>query len=152
LCAGVVGAGRGDTSFGRAQRKINEVTMLYAILAYHVEDELLSWTPEQDAAVVAKVIEVQAPLRASGHLGPAARLDDTKKARTLRGPGAGMVLDGPFAETKEQLLGFHLVEYDTDEEAIAAARKLRAVNPSAAYEIRPVKLYVPADGFGATPG
>ena len=125
--------------------------MLYAILAYHVEDEILSWTAEQDAAVVAKVIEVQAPLRASGHLGPAARLDETRKAHTLRGPGAGMVLDGPFAETKEQLLGFHLVDYDTDEEAIAAARKLREVNPSAVYEIRPVKLYVPADGFGAPP-
>lgn len=124
--------------------------MLYAILAYHVEDEILSWTPEEDAAVVAKVIEVQVPLRASGHLGPAARLDGTKKARTLRGPGAGVVLDGPFAETKEQLLGFHLVDYDTEEEAIAAARKLRQVNPSAVYEIRPVKLYVPADGFGTT--
>lgn len=123
--------------------------MLYAILAYHVEDEILSWTSEKDAAVVAKVIEVQAPLRASGHFGPAARLDGTRKARTLRGPGAGVVLDGPFAETKEQLLGFHLVEYDTDEEAIAAARTLRQVNPSAVYEIRPVKLYVPADGFGA---
>ena len=124
--------------------------MLYAILAYHVEDEVMSWTPEEDAAVVAKVIEVQAPLRASGHLGPAARLDETRKARTLRGPGAGMVLDGPFAETKEQLLGFDLVEYDTDDEAITAARRLRQINPTAVYEIRPVKLYVPADGFGAT--
>ena len=126
--------------------------MLYAILAYHVEDELLSWSPEQDAAVVAKVIEVQVPMRASGLLGPAARLDETRKARTLRGPGAGMVLDGPFSETKEQLLGFHLVDCATDDEAVAAARKLRAVNPSAVYEIRPVKLYVPSDGFGATPG
>jgi hypothetical protein len=60
------------------------------------------------------------------------------------------VLDGPFAETKEQLLGFHLMQCATEEEAIAAARKLRAVNPTAVYEIRPVKLYVPADGFGAT--
>ncbi|MBR0963955.1 YciI family protein [Bradyrhizobium diazoefficiens] len=126
--------------------------MLYAILAYHVEDELLAWTPEQDEAVVVKVIAVQAPLRASRHFGPAARLDATAKARTLRGPGAGIVLDGPFAETKEQLLGFHLVDYDTEEEAIAAARKLREVNPTAVYEIRPVKLYVPAEGFGATEG
>jgi hypothetical protein len=124
--------------------------MLYAILAYHVEDEILSWTPQEDAAVVAKVIAVQEPMRASGVLGPAARLDETRKARTLRGPGAGMVLDGPFAETKEQLLGFHLVNCATDDEAIAAARKLREVNPSAVYEIRPVMLYVPADGFGAT--
>jgi hypothetical protein len=125
--------------------------MLYAILAYHVEDEILALTPEQDAAVVAKVIEVQAPLRASGHFGPAARLDETRKARTVRGPGAGVVLDGPFAETKEQLLGFHLMEFDTDDEVIAAVRKLRQVNPTAVYEIRPIKLYVPTDGFGATP-
>jgi hypothetical protein len=125
--------------------------MLYAILAYHVEEELLSWTPEQDAAVVSKVVEVQAPLRASGHFGPAARLDETRKARTLRGPGAGMVLDGPFAETKEQLLGFHLVDYDTEEEVIAAARALRSVNPTAVYEIRPIKLFLPAERFGATP-
>ena len=89
-------------------------------------------------------------MRASGVLGPAARLDETRKARTLRGPGAGMVLDGPFAETKEQLLGFHLVNCANDDEAIAAARKLREVNPSAVYEIRPIMLYVPADGFGAT--
>ncbi|MET3334003.1 hypothetical protein ABIF61_002527 [Bradyrhizobium japonicum] len=148
---GIVGIACGATSSGIGAEN-NEVTMLYAILAYHVEDEILSWTPEQDAAVVAKVIEVQAPLRASGQFGPAARLDETRKARTLRGPGAGMVLDGPFAETKEQLLGFHLMECASEEEAIAAARKLRAVNPTAVYEIRPVKLYVPADGFGATSG
>jgi hypothetical protein len=125
--------------------------MLYAILAYHVEDEILSWAPEEDAAVVARVLEVQGALRASGHFGPAARLDETRKARTLRGPGAGMVLDGPFAETKEQLLGFHVMEFDNDDEAIAAARMLRQVNPTAVYEIRPIKLYVPADGFDATP-
>ncbi len=126
--------------------------MHYAILAYHVESELLSWTPEEDAAVVAKVIAVQAPLRATGQLGPAARLDDTQKARTLRGPGAGVVMDGPFAETKEQLLGFHIIECATDDEAIEIARKLRRVNQTAVYEIRPIKLFVPADGFGATAG
>jgi hypothetical protein len=62
-----------------------------------------------------------------------------------------MVLDGPFAETKEQLLGFHLVDYDTEEEVIAAARALRSVNPTAVYEIRPIKLFLPAERFGATP-
>jgi len=44
------------------------------------------------------------------------------------------------------------MQCDTEDEAIAAARKLRAVNPTAVYEIRPIKLYVPADGFGATEG
>ena len=115
--------------------------MLYAILAYHVEDEILSWTPEKDAAVVAKVIEVQAPLRASGHFGPAARLDETRKARTLRGPGAGMVLDGPFAETKEQLLGFYIINCDNLDEVLDIARELGAANPGGSYEIRPVGFF-----------
>ncbi|WGD55873.1 YciI family protein [Bradyrhizobium sp. CB1650] len=126
--------------------------MLYAILAYHVEDEVLSWTPDEDATVMTNLSAVQAPLRAKGHFGPAARLDETRKARTLRGPGAGIVLDGPFAETKEQLLGLYIMEFDGEDGAIAAARELRKANPSAVYEIRPIKLFLPADGFGATPG
>jgi hypothetical protein len=67
----------------------------------------------------------------------------TKKARTLRGPGAGLAIDGPFAETKEQLLGFYILDCATEEAAIEAARDLRRVNPSAVYEIRPVSLYLP---------
>ena len=125
--------------------------MLYAILAYHVESEVMSWTPEEDAAVMAGLRAVQEPLRAKGHFGPSARLDATGKARTLRGPGAGMVLDGPFAETKEQLLGFYIMDFADETGAIAAARELRKANPGAVYEIRPIKLFRPADGFGATP-
>src|SRR5690242_7009891 len=127
--------------------------MLYAILAYHhVESEVMSLSADADAALMANLRKAHDRLNQVGKLGPAARLDETRKARTLRGPGAGMVLDGPFAETKEQLLGFHLVNCAGDDEAVAAARKLREVNPTAVYEIRPVMLYVPADGFGATPG
>jgi len=125
--------------------------MQYAILAYHVEDEVTSWTPEQDATVMANLQGVHEPLKAKGHFGPAARLDGTGTARTLRGPGAGVVLDGPFAETKEQLLGLYIMEFDDENGAIAAARELRKANPSAVYEIRPIKLFLPADGFGATP-
>ena len=68
-------------------------------------------------------------LNREGRLGPAARLGATNKARTLRGPGAGLVIDGPFAETKEQLLGFYVVDYANEEAAIEAARELRRVNP-----------------------
>jgi len=104
--------------------------MLYAILAYHVESEVMSWTPEEDAAVMAGLRKVQEPLRAKGHFGPTARLDATGKARTLRGPGAGVVLDGPFAETKEQLLGFYIMDFADEAGAIAqpesSARPIRA--------------------------
>ena len=82
-------------------------------------------------------------LKQQRQLGPAARLGATRSARTLRGPGAGLVVDGPFAETKEQLLGFYLVDCATEDAAIDAARDLRRVNPTAIYEIRPISLYLP---------
>ena len=62
---------------------------------------------------------------------------------TLRGKGAGMIMDGPFAETKEQLLGLYVVDCPTLEAAIAAARDLRRANPTAVYEIRPISLFRP---------
>jgi hypothetical protein len=57
------------------------------------------------------------------------------------------VVDGPFAETKEQLLGFYVVDCASEDAAVAAARDLRRVNPSAVYEIRPVSLYLPGVPF-----
>ena len=124
--------------------------MLYAILAYHVEAEVMSWTAQEDAALLADLRQVHGHLTQQGRLGPAARLNATKKARTLRGPGAGVVLDGPFAETKEQLLGFYVMDCPTEEAAIQAARDLRRANPTAVYEIRPVALYLPGIAFPRT--
>jgi hypothetical protein len=68
----------------------------------------------------------------------------------LRGPGAGLVIDGPFAETKEQLLGFYVIDCATEDAAIEAVRDLRRVNPSAVYEIRPITLYLPGTAFPVT--
>jgi hypothetical protein len=124
--------------------------MLYAILAYHVETEVQSWTPAEDAAIMAGLDEVHVRINRSGKLGPAARLGATQNALTLRGPGAGLVLDGPFAETKEQLLGFYIVDVANEEKAIAAARELRTVNPSAIYELRPVALFLPGQSIPKT--
>ncbi|CAN7585587.1 YciI family protein [Mesorhizobium sp. LjNodule214] len=117
--------------------------MFYAILAYHVEQTVQSWTPDEDAALMDDLLEVNARLTREGKLGPAARLGATAEAATLRGPGDGMVIDGPFAETKEQLLGLYVLDCASQEEAIATARDLRRVNPTAVYEIRPIMLYLP---------
>ena len=124
--------------------------MLYAILAYHVETEVMSWTPEEDAALMTELHQVHDRLTQQGQLGPAARLGATSRARTLRGPGAGTVTDGPFAETKEQLLGFYVVDCASEDAAVEAARDLRRANPSAVYEIRPVPLYLPGVAFPVT--
>ncbi len=117
--------------------------MLYAILAYHVETEVMGWTPQEDANVMAGLNRAHDRINQNGKLGPAARLSTTKKARTLRGPGPGIVVDGPFAETKEQLLGFYVVEFESEDAATAAARELRKANPGAVYEIRPIALFLP---------
>jgi len=124
--------------------------MLYAILAYHVETEVTAWTPAEDAAVMAGLSEAHSRINRTSALGPAARLGTTQKAVTLRGPGAGIVLDGPFSETKEQLLGFYIVDVNGEDKAIAAARELRTANPSAVYEIRPIALFLPGQGIPQT--
>jgi hypothetical protein len=124
--------------------------MLYAILAYHVEAEVMSWTAQEDATVMTDLNRVHGRLRQDASLGPAARLGPTKTARTLRGPDAGLVVDGPFAETKEQLLGFYVMDFTSEDAAVEAARALRRANPSAVYEIRPVSLYLPGTSFPTT--
>jgi hypothetical protein len=53
------------------------------------------------------------------------------------------VIDGPFAETKEQLLGFYVVDCENLEEALDFARDLGKANPGGSYEIRPMALFRP---------
>jgi hypothetical protein len=129
---------------------LNEEPMLYAILAYHVEDEVASWTREEDAALMLELHKVHDRLTEAGRLGPAARLGATNGACVLRGKGKGVVTDGPFTETKEQLLGFYVIDCADRDAAIAAARDLRQVNPSTMYEIRPVALYRSGVAFPET--
>ena len=117
--------------------------MLYAILCYHDEDFVGSWSKEQDAAVMSKIAVVQDRLKKEGRLGPAARLLPTTAATTLRKDGPPLVLDGPYAETKEQLLGFYIVDCENLDAAVDVARDLGAANPGGAHEIRPVGLFEP---------
>jgi hypothetical protein len=117
--------------------------MLYAILCYHDEDTVGSWTKEQDAAVMKKLAVVQGGLTKQGRLGPVARLLPTTSATTLRKDDPPLVIDGPYAETKEQLLGFYIVDCDNLDEALDVARDLGAANPGGAYEIRPVGVMTP---------
>ncbi|NEV01823.1 YciI family protein [Bradyrhizobium uaiense] len=117
--------------------------MLYAILCYHDEDLVGSWSKEHDASVMQKLSVVQDKLAKQGKLGPVARLLPTTAATTLRKENPPLVLDGPFAETKEQLLGFYLVEGKNLDEVLDIARDLGEANPGGTYEIRPVGYFTP---------
>lgn len=118
--------------------------MQYAILCYHDEDTVWSMSPEEDRAMMARLGAVQERLTAEGTMGPSLRLLPTTAATTLRKDREPpLVIDGPFAETKEQLLGFYLIDVAGLEEALEVARALAAANPGGAYELRPVAVSFP---------
>lgn len=118
--------------------------MRYAILCYHDEKVVCAWSQEQDDAVMAKLAVVHDKLTRQGKLGPVARLLPTTAATTLRKDrDPPLVLDGPFAETKEQLLGFYVVDCKDLDEVLEIARELGRANPGGAYEIRPIGLFQP---------
>jgi hypothetical protein len=118
--------------------------MQYAVLCYHSENAVFAWTKEEDDAVMAKLKVVQDGLAQSGKLGPVVRLMPTTAATTLRKTqDPPLVIDGPFAETKEQLLGFYVVDCASLEEALDIARDLARANPGGAYEIRPIFYFNP---------
>jgi hypothetical protein len=123
--------------------------MLYAFLCYNSEDVVFSWTQAEDDAVMAKLDAVHQRVAKAGKLGPSLRLLPTTAATTLRKDGdPPLVVDGPYAETKEQLLGFYIMDCDDLEEALSIARDLAKANPGGAYEIRPIRLYLPGGPVG----
>lgn len=118
--------------------------MLYTILCYNSEEVIGTWTKEHDDAVMAKLLAVQDKLAKKGKLGPVARLRPTKSASTLwKDREPHVVTDGPYAETKEQILGFYVIDCTSHDEAIEIARELGHANPGGAFEVRPISLFLP---------
>jgi hypothetical protein len=114
--------------------------MLYAILCYNSEAAVGAWSKEYHDETMARLHVVNEKLARQGRLGPVARLLPTTAATTLRkSRGESLVIDGPFAETKEQLLGFYIVDCASLDAAIETAKELAVANPgTGSYEIRPV--------------
>jgi hypothetical protein len=118
--------------------------MLYAILCYDTEAAAADPNGERDAAMMKRIAAVEDDLASQGRLGPVVRLMPVRTARTIRKHDRRSLRDGPFAETKEQLLGFFLVECSSEEEAVEAAEALgKATGSDGTYEIRPVRHFVP---------
>ena len=124
--------------------------MHYAILCYNDERVVEGWSKEEDDAVIAHRQIVQKKLAAEGKLGPVVRLMPTA-ATTLRAGRETIVLDGPFAETKEQLLGFYIVDCASLEEAIEVARALKGAETAGAFEIRPLRVFRPGGPLPSLP-
>jgi hypothetical protein len=120
--------------------------LLYAILCYNDQSMTTAWSKEHEADVMAKLGAVQEKFANAGKLGPVARLMPTTAAMTLRKDREPpLVIDGPFAETKEQLLGFYIIKSESLDEALDMAKELGKANPGGSFEIRPLMMFNPRD-------
>jgi hypothetical protein len=113
----------------------------YAVLIYDSEAEVGALTSERLAELIGRHELVQEKLASENKLGPVVRLMPTTSARTLKQHGENLIVDGPFAETKEQLLGFYVVDCETSDEAMEAARLIGGACNARTLEVRPVHLY-----------
>jgi len=119
--------------------------MLYAILCYNSEEAVGAWSKDYHDQTMTRLYAINDKLAKEGRLGPVARLLPTTAATTLRKGHEEMVIDGPFAETKEQLLGFYVIDCASLDTAIETARELAKANPgTGSYEIRPVAEFHPS--------
>lgn len=110
--------------------------MKYLLLVYG-EESLMATVPDADCAAYS------APLRDRGVILAADALERVDTATTIRvRDGTASVTDGPFAETKEQLAGFYLVDVANLDEAIRVARGLPPARIGS-IEIRPVRELQP---------
>ncbi len=113
--------------------------MLYSILIYTAEGVFDRLPPEEQEAVLKRHRDLQAKLAARGDFA-VAQLMPVSNAVTLKPTadtaGKPLVIDGPFAETKERFAGFYIVDCETLDEAVALASELGGSHDS--LEVRPV--------------
>ncbi len=120
--------------------------MLYSILIYGSDKDVIGLSKAEEAKLIGQHMVVQKKLAAERKLGPVVRLLPSTTATTLRKGTEPLIVDGPFAETKEQLLGFYVVDCETREEALQAARHIGEACTSRMLEVRPISWYSGRDG------
>jgi hypothetical protein len=113
----------------------------YMLLIYDDESVWTGMPEEERSAVMGEYSSYTEALRESGKYVAGDALQPTSTAKTVQvREGDPLTTDGPFAETKEQLGGYYLVDVDSEEEALEWAAKI----PSARYgaiEVRPVVVF-----------
>jgi hypothetical protein len=119
--------------------------MLYALLCYNNEAAVCGLSRDEDEAMMARVRGAEAKILEKGRFGPRLRLMPTTAATFVKAGKDPLVIDGPFSETKEQLLGFWVLDCASLEEAIEAGKHLAREREFGGIEIRPISAYVPSE-------
>jgi hypothetical protein len=123
--------------------------MQYLLLIYANEAAMLSRPKEQTAQTMAAYTAYTEAIKQAGVYVGSNRLQPTSTATTVRTPsGKSQVLDGPYAETKEQLGGYYLIEAADLDEALSWAARC----PGAAYGAIEVRPIWPSDQLDAARG
>jgi hypothetical protein len=113
--------------------------MKFMFAIYHDEKELEALPQKELQGLVDGALDYMDELRRSGHFIVSNALQRTRTARTVRVQGGKVfTTDGPFAETKEQLGGFFLIEAKDMDEACALAARFPPARVGI-VEVRPVQ-------------
>ena len=123
--------------------------MLYSILIYGSEDHAAAWTEDEEKEVMDRHAALRAQLRSQGRLGPVMRLVPRQARTVRRGRPTSEITDGPYAETKEQLMGLYVIECASFEEALAAVKQLDF--DTGVFEITPLVYMDPGALPAVTP-
>ena len=111
----------------------------FMFMIYHDEDVLEALPAGEMQALVDAALEYDDEIRRSGHYIVSNALQPARTARTVRVRGGSVsATDGPFAETKEQLGGFFLIEARDMDEAVAVAARFPPARVGI-IEVRPVQ-------------
>ena len=115
--------------------------MQYLLLIYDNEANMAKMQGEEQKAFMAEYFEYTQALKDAGAFIAGDALQGVATATSVRlRDGERMITDGPFAETKEQLGGYYLIDVDNLDEAIEWGAKI----PSSRYgtiEVRPVMTF-----------
>jgi hypothetical protein len=115
----------------------------YLCLVYHEEAKIDGLPESEYDAIVNEVLDYREDLRQGGHYITSSPLQSVQAATTIRvRSGTMSITDGPFAETKEQLGGFYLIEARDLNEAIRLASRMPPARIGC-IEVRPLKEFDP---------
>ena len=121
---------------------------MHYMLMCCVDDELWTRLPEvEKARVMQEYDEVMRDIGRRGRLRASVKLQPSSTGTTVRANrGKIVITDGPFAETKEQLGGYHVVECEDLDAAISIAARIPTLRVGGVIEVRPVE-----SGYPGTP-
>ena len=115
---------------------------LLAIYGDEKAEEQVRSSPEQMEAVMGAWFQYDDQLRKAVKVISGNALQPTSTATTVRGNGGQTITsDGPFAETKEQLGGYYLIDVKDLDEALEWAAKMPNIPSGGTVEVRPIAVF-----------